>query len=987
MSDLQCAACGAAWVQLGSKCRECNALPQWQDLFKAARVAEEQIASLHALGLLSDALTRRLDDAVGSMRQRWQDASRQDLPVPLDSGLRPHSRCRQCDRPAGVVQKFCATCGGPTGPRSDRLRYMDFAVELISGHAARETPADDVRPCIDELRHRIAKIELELRSDPSPPVPPIPTPQAVAQSAGGRRNLAEILLDPQSIRWLLASGGGLLAVGLVIFLSSLGVFKNAVVVASTLGLGTLTMVGGGIAMLRLTRHSLAGRALALLGCLVMPLNLWFYHANKLVTLDGHLWVAAMACCVLYAAAAFVLKDPLFVYVLFGGITMTGMLALADVHRLAEISGPASLLVALGLISLHAERAFADNEGPFSRKRFGVACFWSAHALIALGLLLLLGSSVAERLASFGWTGGPLTAMQENPSLTLALVVAGAYGYFYSALVVRRNGFYGHLAVGCLLWAESIGLQIGHLGHNLPALTSSLALTSMAFNIAASCLSRHSSDHRHSLTAPLSRLAVGLMGGALALGLMPHLRALLSGDIALSRLVLTWHGVAAMTVVAASSRIAASLNSRARFRISTTYLATTAGATLISVAGFLSLAGLHTWPAQANVLMAIPMLYLVASRLHIDGPAKRMLPAIAGTAAVVLILSGFVTQGARWINPVAGQPIDLWLAAFAFEAACFFVMAAMWERHQYAVYFAASMACAMIYQLMGFWAAPLQSFNIALATAGIAGLAGCRLIDTANSQANSQTNSRAKALFVCANAMVSLPMTGVMLLSISRLAVGQMTLSSLWTPVILSGLALIAALVSGDGARRWYGALTISQLVLSVLAIAQYSALGLPRKMELFSVVAGLVLLVVGYATWYRKQNSENEAAGFCLFAGALMAGLPPAIFSVINRFGFGVSFADEFALLTIAVLMFLTGMMSRVRATTLIGGGLLVSHLITLVVFAGMKAQLAVGAYVTLGGAALFAAGIVLSVYRDRLLTLPRRIQQRQGLFRVLAWR
>ena len=29
--------------------------------------------------------------------------------------------------------------------------------------------------------------------------------------------------------------------------------------------------------------TLAGRALTLLACLVMPLNLWFYHANDLVT--------------------------------------------------------------------------------------------------------------------------------------------------------------------------------------------------------------------------------------------------------------------------------------------------------------------------------------------------------------------------------------------------------------------------------------------------------------------------------------------------------------------------------------------------------------------------------------------------------------------------------------------------------------------------------------------------------------------------------
>jgi hypothetical protein len=85
--------------------------------------------------------------------------------------------------------------------------------------------------------------------------------------------------------------------------------------------------------------------------------------------------------------------------------------------------------------------------------------------------------------------------------------------------------------------------------------------------------------------------------------------------------------------------------------------------------------------------------------------------------------------------------------------------------------------------------------------------------------------------------------------------------------------------------------------------------------------------------------------------------------------------------------MFLTGAMCRIRATTLVGGGLLSGHLITLIVFAGMKAQLAVGAYVAIGGAVLFVIGLLLSVYRDRLLAMPQRIKHRQGLFRVLAWR
>ena len=35
----------------------------------------------------------------------------------------------------------------------------------------------------------------------------------------------------------------------------------------------------------------------------------------------------------------------------------------------------------------------------------------------------------------------------------------------------------------------------------------------------------------------------------------------------------------------------------------------------------------------------------------------------------------------------------------------------------------------------------------------------------------------------------------------------------------------------------------------------------------------------------------------------------------------------------------------------------------------------------------IFAAAILLSVYRDRLLALPDKIKRREGVFRVFGWR
>ena len=95
----------------------------------------------------------------------------------------------------------------------------------------------------------------------------------------------EILLDPRSIQWMLACGGVLLVTGMVIWLASKGVFENPKVIAGTLGVGTLLLLVAGWVVIRRTPFQLAGQAVTLLACLVMPLNLWFYHANQLMPLE------------------------------------------------------------------------------------------------------------------------------------------------------------------------------------------------------------------------------------------------------------------------------------------------------------------------------------------------------------------------------------------------------------------------------------------------------------------------------------------------------------------------------------------------------------------------------------------------------------------------------------------------------------------------------------------------------------------------------
>ena len=315
-------------------------------------------------------------------------------------------------------------CGAPIeGEPVERLRHLVFLCFEIKKHEkAGRLTLTATHAFLADCNERIAALRGKLDREPAELVEPVAKPAPVVleladepaakpgrrrhgaeahgprQQETKRRPIMEILLDPRSIQWLLASGGALLALGLLIWLIAQGIFQDKVFVAVLLGAGSLGLLGGGWALMLGTRYQLAGRALTLLACLVLPLNLWFYDAQGLIPLarGGHLWIPALVCCVLYAVSARLLKDVTFVPVFVLGVTATGLLLLADqeIAKFWEIAAPATLLVAIGIICLHVERIFPATDSPFGRKRFGLGFFWSGHAVLAAGLLLLLAPSSA-----------------------------------------------------------------------------------------------------------------------------------------------------------------------------------------------------------------------------------------------------------------------------------------------------------------------------------------------------------------------------------------------------------------------------------------------------------------------------------------------------------------------------------------------------------------------------------------------------------------
>lgn len=1018
IESVACAVCGQPMDPKCPECPSCHASADWQDLLGAMAFAQARFEEWQRRGRLDRECLGWITQADQAARDNYRLAARQGQAAPATAGLPSRNRCWSCGLEPSGSASHCPDCGAPLGgERVQSLRYWAYTSAAVkSHHEVRRLSLAEAHACINDARSRMNAIrgELEKQREPvlcrvvedapaaaaraaSPAAPSPAAPPASPRRRKPRRPLWEILLDPRSIQWFLGFGGALLVLGLIIWLATLGVFKNSLVVAWCLGAANAAGLAAGWFLAGRTRYQTAGRALTLLACLVMPLNLWFYDAHNLITLAGHLWAAALVCCVLYAASAMVLRDPMFVYVLAGGVAMTGLLILAEQNKFWEIAAPSTLLVVLGMIGLHVERAFPEAEGPFSRRRFGLAFFWSGQALLGAGLLLVLGAQIAgdwlyrPLFEPFyqHWHAGPPVIVTERwgQLLALGLVIVGTYAYAYSDLVVRRVGVYIYLAVFTLLWGEVLAIHLFAPVMPGEAAIIALAVTAILVNLAAPL-----SD-----SGPLARAArpVGLLLSTLpaALGVVLYFRAICEPLRAAWPLpgaqsqpyAITWWYVLAMALTAAACRIAAHVHRHAAWLATTCFFGTGA-ATLVGAAGLLSLLGVKSWEHAAAILMLLPLAYTVAARLYRGHTPEKPLLWSGHAATAVIVLAVL----AVWANltpqlafePVTGKALNLSLALIFGEAALFYALAGVFARQGGNIYLCTLMVAGAVWQILLYAGVGPEYYTLTFALAGLVLLAGYRLAGR---------TGLAEPAFHCANALMSLSLAAAALLTLSRLAT-QLAEVHWSLAVLLSALTLLsllaAWLVRDASLRRWYLVMAIVEAALTFLTIHLLSHLNVWEKMEIFSVIVGVALLVVGHAGWYREQESQEDLVSFSLLAGSLLVCLPLSLALLVHRSEPHFSPLDEFGMLAAAVLLLASGFVLQIRSTALTGAAMMTVYLVTLLLYISMlqSAQKA-AIWMTIGGGAIFATGILLSIYRDRLLMLPEQVKRREGIFRVLTWR
>lgn len=803
--------------------------------------------------------------------------------------------------------------------------------------------------------------------------------------------LSQLLLDPRGLHALMASGGGLLALGLVIWLAVNGLFDHPLHAAIGLGAANFALLGGGVWVAAKTRYRTAGRATAMLACLVMPLNLWFYDAQGLVTLagGGSLWVAALVCCIVYAGVARVLKDSLFVYAFTAGAAMTGLLFLADgnIGHFWEVLAPSTLLVVLGVVCIHAERLFPktaahEANAAFTRDDFGRAFLRAGHVLLASGLGVLFAGRLVGRFydamfADLGWFDAPHVATVASVKLAaLILALVGTYSYGYSRFIASDDGRrYTLSAALSLAWSGVIGIDLLGFEFTEVLLVGLLGALAVACELLIGKLpvGAQKGEAKGEVDGMFDAASRLLRATGLALLLLQLMRGVWMPGVEIIGFEFTWGYVAAAATMLVAQAIAAfrqggeTASPNRWSAVCLSAIALTGGAvSLLPVAAF---------GQSAALILAMAAVAAVASGKALTRPDDHRAALLCGAEAcgwlLVLLLAPYAAFAASLAT----------LAATATLAGVF--VAVSTDDKRYAGVVAALLAAAAAWQAIFLFHIGIHLALVSFSTVSLIAIALDRL-------------ELLHRIGGAGRIGLILAATAGGLLAGNRLLAGETTWQLLG---LVSGQALVtgvAVLLSKrDQGRDGLIALCAAQVVVAALVVNTLSVLSLGQKLELFSVVVGSALVVAGLIGWRREAARESGGSDRLtdanLWIGSLLAATPITIGLVMTRLLGGAPWwiaFHELGVLTVGLALVGVGVLCRLRATTLTGVASLTVYVFSLATLLQVPDQLQnVAVYLMAGGGAVFGSAVLMSVYRDRLLAIPERIREGEGVFAVLKWR
>jgi hypothetical protein len=454
------------------------------------------------------------------------------------------TQCPICRAEISPALKFCDSCGAQISETTaQEIRNVNYLLSEIArwetDGSIRPEQASQLRADYERRREELhAQLAAHVRqSEPSTPQPEVeisalghqtqqpsslhtnhpaeqyipnaPTfsastlPPSVPPQRRQRRVLLETLADPHTIRLLLYTGAAMLVVGVVIWLRDVLYLKlqEPIVQAALLVIGTIIVtVSGWLAILR-TRLLLTGRALTLMGSLLVPVNFWFLVRSGLIENHGRAWIVCAFCALLYASTAALLREKLYVYLASVASIATAWTIIYRIER--EAFGLYALsLMTISLIFLHlsrlfplkvndARRAMKDNKQPsnnnpqsatrnpqlFRSPLVHVALFGATVSAL-LYMLLRFGSSpsLADGILR-------LRANEYDSSVAMLLFALAAYVAWFTGRYIytdRRVLLYTAAALA-LFWTEFLTTD----GLRLPGSNQVLTLAVTALIVALS----------------------------------------------------------------------------------------------------------------------------------------------------------------------------------------------------------------------------------------------------------------------------------------------------------------------------------------------------------------------------------------------------------------------------------------------------------------------------------------------------------------------
>jgi hypothetical protein len=464
-----------------------------------------------------------------------------------------HPRCPICRAEVSPALKFCGSCGSQlVETTAQEIRSLNYLLSELArweaGGIVQPEQANELRESYERRREdlraqltangnqaKFSALPHEAKTQVAPQKAQQPKPSAAIPRKPQKpaRTLLETLADPHTIRLLLYTGAAMLVVGVVIWLRDVLYLKlqEPVVQAALLASGTIAVtISGWFAILR-TRLLLTGRALTLIGSLLVPVNFWFLVRSGLIENNGRAWIVCAFCATLYAHTAALLREKLYVYLASIATIATAWTIIYRVEP--EAFGLYALaLMIVSLIFLHLSRLFpltitgkqpatederettnnpkSEIRNPKSKELWGpplahVALTGAAIAALFY-MLLRLGSS-----PSFSDDVLRLRANNYDPGIAVLLFAFAAYAAWFAGRYIytsRRTLLYTTSALA-LFWMEFLvtdGFTLSGSVQILLLVATALIVALAARMMKADALAA-AAAHRASLIVSVALVAV------------------------------------------------------------------------------------------------------------------------------------------------------------------------------------------------------------------------------------------------------------------------------------------------------------------------------------------------------------------------------------------------------------------------------------------------------------------------------------------------